>query len=185
MFIGGGHRVDELTRIVHARGLDATFRFIPYQDRILLKYSLAVPDVHWISLKPAVEGMIVPSKFYGIAAAGRPIIAITSADGEIARLVREYECGLIVEPGQAKALAQAILTLSADPSSVTAWARVRVPCWMNTSHAGRLISIGATSLIASDSPLQCSNGENPLPAQHVGPTVSKSGLLVREAFGKR
>ena len=118
-FIGGGQRVDELTRIVHARGLDHMFRFIPYQDRELLKYSLAVPNVHWISLKPAVEGMIVPSKFYGIAAAGRPIIAITSADGEIARLVREYECGLIVEPGQAKALAQAILTLSADPSSVT------------------------------------------------------------------
>ena len=111
--------MDELTRIVHARGLDHMFRFIPYQDRELLKYSLAVPNVHWISLKPAVEGMIVPSKFYGIAAAGRPIIAITSADGEIARLVREYECGLIVEPGQAKALAQAILTLSADPSSVT------------------------------------------------------------------
>jgi glycosyltransferase involved in cell wall biosynthesis len=118
-FIGGGQRVDELTRIVHARGLDHMFRFIPYQDRELLKYSLAVPNVHWISLKPAVEGMIVPSKFYGIAAAGRPIIAITSADGEIARLVRQYECGLIVEPGQAKALAQTILALSANPSSVT------------------------------------------------------------------
>ena len=71
-FIGGGHRMDELARIVQARGLDPTFRFIPYQDRTLLKHSLSVADIHWISLKPAVEGMIVPSKFYGIAAAGRP-----------------------------------------------------------------------------------------------------------------
>jgi colanic acid biosynthesis glycosyl transferase WcaI len=46
------------------------------------------PDAHWISLKPQLEGLIVPSKFYGIAAAGRPIIAITAKDGEIAHLQR-------------------------------------------------------------------------------------------------
>ena len=118
-FIGGGQHVGELTRLVRARGLDHMFRFIPYQDRELLKYSLSVPDIHWISLKPAVEGMIVPSKFYGISAAGRPIIAITASDGEIARLIREYACGLIVEPGQAKALAEAILRLSADASLIS------------------------------------------------------------------
>jgi len=89
LFIGGGHRMVELARVVKSRGLETTFHCIPYQDRALLKYSLCVPDVHWISLKPAVEGLIVPSKFYGIAAAGRPIIAITARDGEIARLVQK------------------------------------------------------------------------------------------------
>jgi glycosyltransferase involved in cell wall biosynthesis len=118
-FIGGGQRMGELTRTVHARGLDHMFRFIPYQEREFLKYSLCLPDVHWISLKPCVEGMIVPSKFYGIAAAARPIIAITASDGEIARLVKEYDCGLIVEPGDAKALTEAILRLCADNSSVS------------------------------------------------------------------
>jgi colanic acid biosynthesis glycosyl transferase WcaI len=118
-FIGGGQRMEELARIVGARDLDHMFRFIPYQDRELLKYSLAVPDIHWVSLKPAVEGMIVPSKFYGIAAAGRPVIAITASDGEIARLVREHECGVVVEPDRAKALAEVILRLSADASLVS------------------------------------------------------------------
>ena len=117
LFIGGGQRMDDLARIVKARGLDATFRFVPYQDRTLLTHSLGVPDIHWISLKPAVEGMIVPSKFYGIAAAGRPIIAITARDGELARLVLEHECGLVVEPGQAEALADAI-TQSVDRSAI-------------------------------------------------------------------
>ena len=120
VFIGGGHRMEELARIVKTRGLEPAFRFIPYQDRMLLKHSLGVPDVHWISLKPSVEGMIVPSKFYGIAAAGRPTIAITARDGEIARLVLEHKCGVVIEPGQADALADAIARLSSDPQSLAA-----------------------------------------------------------------
>ena len=120
VFIGGGHRMDELARIVKTRGLEETFRFIPYQNRTLLKHSLGVPDIHWISLKPAVEGMIVPSKFYGIAAAGRPTIAITARDGEIARLVLEHKCGVVIEPGQADVLADAIARLSTDPQSLAA-----------------------------------------------------------------
>jgi colanic acid biosynthesis glycosyl transferase WcaI len=70
--------------------------------------------------------MIVPSKFYGIAAAGRPIIAITARDGEIARLVLEHQCGLVIEPGQADALAEAIARLSTDSQSLaTMGARAR------------------------------------------------------------
>jgi hypothetical protein len=46
---------------------------------------LNVPDVHWLSLIPQLEGLIVPSKFYGIAAAGKPIIIIGDKNGEIAR----------------------------------------------------------------------------------------------------
>jgi glycosyltransferase involved in cell wall biosynthesis len=118
LFIGGGHRMDELARIVKARGLESTFRCIPYQDRTLLKHSLCVPDIHWISLNPAVEGLIVPSKFYGIAAAGRPTIAIMASDGEIARLVQQHKCGLVIEPGQVDALAAALVRLSTDPSSL-------------------------------------------------------------------
>ncbi len=120
LFLGSGHRMDELARIVKTRGLDSTFRFLPYQDRALLKYSLCVPDVHWISLKPALEGLIVPSKFYGIAAAGRPILAITARDGEIARLVQEHNCGLVIEPGQADTLAAALAQLSTDAPSLAA-----------------------------------------------------------------
>ena len=52
VFIGGGKQFDELTKRVRARKLERTFRFFPYQDRAGLKYSLSVPDVHWISLRP-------------------------------------------------------------------------------------------------------------------------------------
>jgi colanic acid biosynthesis glycosyl transferase WcaI len=115
LFIGGGHRLAALADQVKARGLEASFRFIPYQDRDLLKQSLGVPDLHWVSLKPALEGLIVPSKFYGIAAAGRPTLAVTAVDGEVAKLVQDYQCGLIIEPGRGDELAAAVLRLSQDP----------------------------------------------------------------------
>ena len=59
------------------RRCDSTsVRFEPYQPRERLAESLSVADVHLVSLRPELEGLIVPSKFYGIAAAGRPAIFI-------------------------------------------------------------------------------------------------------------
>jgi colanic acid biosynthesis glycosyl transferase WcaI len=111
LFIGGGHQFDALARAAEERGLAQTLRFIPYQPQERLKQSLNVPDVHLISLKPELEGLIVPSKLYGIAAVGRPVISITASDGEIARLVRQHACGLVVEPGDGAALAEALILL--------------------------------------------------------------------------
>jgi colanic acid biosynthesis glycosyl transferase WcaI len=66
--------MDALAEQVKKRGLDLSFCFVGHQDRELLRHSLGVPDLHWLSLRPALEGLIVPSKFYGIAAAGRPTL---------------------------------------------------------------------------------------------------------------
>jgi colanic acid biosynthesis glycosyl transferase WcaI len=70
--------------------------------------------VHWISLRPEVEGLVVPSKFYAIAAAGRPMIAICAKDGEIARMVEQNQCGVVIEPGNPAQLVDWILRLSKD-----------------------------------------------------------------------
>ena len=111
--IGGGHLLKELKAHANERGLN-NFRFMDYQDQASLKHSLGVPDVHWISLRPEVEGLIVPSKVYGIAAAGRPIIAVCAKNGEISKMVEEHHCGIVVEPGDGNALTTAIVNLSKD-----------------------------------------------------------------------
>jgi colanic acid biosynthesis glycosyl transferase WcaI len=112
LVIGGGKRFDELAAAVRECGLTRSFRLMPYQDRQILRQSLAAPDAHWISLNPPLEGLVVPSKFYGVAAAGKPIIFIGAPDGEIARLVREHACGSVIEPGDADGLVTAILRLA-------------------------------------------------------------------------
>jgi colanic acid biosynthesis glycosyl transferase WcaI len=101
----------------------APFDFSRIEDRSMLKYSLAAADVHWISLKPQLEGLIVPGKFYGVAAAGRAIVAITAKNGEIAQLVEQNGCGVVVEPGDANGLAQILIDLSGNPERVAEMGR--------------------------------------------------------------
>ena len=73
-------------------------RMRPYQPRELLSETLGLANLHLVSLNPKLEGLIVPSKFYGIAAAGRPTLFIGAPNGEIARLIDETGCGFTVGP---------------------------------------------------------------------------------------
>jgi hypothetical protein len=67
-------------------------------------------------LQPALEGLIVPSKFYGIAAAGRSVIYIGDPEGEIPRILHEERCGYVVTIRNAEGLANYIKDLSVELS---------------------------------------------------------------------
>jgi glycosyltransferase involved in cell wall biosynthesis len=123
LMIGGGKRFEELSRAVKRQGLASSFRFIPYQDQKTLPYSLAVADAHWLSLNPKLEGLIVPSKFYGIAAAGKPIVIIGDKNGELARRVQRHGCGIVVAPGDAGALVDALRRLANTPGTISEMGR--------------------------------------------------------------
>jgi glycosyltransferase involved in cell wall biosynthesis len=98
-----------------ARGL-GNVRFFPYQPKALLHDSFASADAFLVALKSGLEGFIVPSKVYGILAAGRPYIAATDPSSEPAQIARESGCGLVAAPGDPAALADAIATLYGDPA---------------------------------------------------------------------
>lgn len=115
LIIGGGAGLPAVQRAVAERRL-ANFVFRPYQPREVLAESLSAADVHLVSLKPELEGLIVPSKFYGIAAAGRPVLYIGAAHGEIPRLLESAGCGHPVPAGDGAALRDRILQLADDPA---------------------------------------------------------------------
>ena len=126
LMIGGGAKMSELKQRVLESGL-TSFHFLPYQPREALADSLAAADVHLASLLPELEGLIVPSKTYGILAAGRPAIFIGDPDGELARLVAETDCGFAVRCADGAALAAALRSLHANRDELARMgARARV-----------------------------------------------------------
>ncbi len=114
LMIGGGVKMQQLKQAVAERKL-GNFVFQPYQPRELLADSLSAADVHLTSLLPSLEGLIVPSKFYGILAAGRPSIVIGDVAGELASVVRREGCGHAVAMGDADALISEIWRLKLEP----------------------------------------------------------------------
>jgi len=114
LFVGGGVESEKLRAEAARRGLQ-NFLFKPHQPRDALSDSLGAADVHWLSLRPQLEGLIVPSKFYGIVSAGRPVIAVSAKQGEIAAAIAQHGCGIVVEPGDGDAFAEAITRLADNP----------------------------------------------------------------------
>lgn len=117
LFVGGGHQRAVVEDACAERGLTNIY-FRSYQPRERIALSLSVPDIHWISLKPAFQGLIVPSKLYGIAAVGRPVLMIGARDGEIGRLVEKFGFGTTVMPGDVEAAVSEITRLSLAPEDL-------------------------------------------------------------------
>lgn len=111
--VGDGIKRNDLERNAHSLGL-TNVRFIPYQPKGLLSHSFASADLFVISLKKGLAGYIVPSKLYGVLAAGRPFIAAVEPECEAAEIASRFGCGLVVPPGDSKALAEGILSLYDD-----------------------------------------------------------------------
>ncbi|MBS0197968.1 MAG: glycosyltransferase family 4 protein [Planctomycetes bacterium] len=119
VFIGGGKRRAEIEAFIAAQGLkNATYR--DYVARAQLSQSLSAGDAHLISLKEGMEGLIVPSKLFGIMAAGRPALFIGHPDSEIARIIQENDCGEVVREGDAQGLIAAIERLASDSGAAMA-----------------------------------------------------------------
>jgi colanic acid biosynthesis glycosyl transferase WcaI len=114
LMTGGGARWRELRTAAEAAGL-SNMLFQGYQPAELLADSLAAADVHLVSLLPALEGLIVPSKVYGILAAGRPVLFIGDTQGDTAQLVREHDCGMAVAVGDSEGMVAWLRALRAAP----------------------------------------------------------------------
>jgi colanic acid biosynthesis glycosyl transferase WcaI len=112
--VGEGSRKRFLETEAARRRL-SNVRFFPYTPKARLMESFATADVFIVSLKRGLAGYIVPSKLYGILAAGRPFIAAVEQDCEVAQIATEHECGVVVEPGDRGAMAAAIRRLYQEP----------------------------------------------------------------------
>jgi colanic acid biosynthesis glycosyl transferase WcaI len=113
VFAGGGSRRQHLEHFCRAQGL-ANTRFRPYSSRAELGASLADGHLGLVTQLPQTCGSIVPSKTYGIMAAGRPVLYIGPREATPARIIERFQCGWQVNPGDSAALASLLERLSSE-----------------------------------------------------------------------
>lgn len=117
-FVGGGKKKAEVEAFVKEREL-LNCMLAPYQPRERLDELLSAADVHLASLSDGIEGIMVPSKLYGIMAAARPALYIGRPTGEVARTIAEESCGRVVACGDVDGVVAALTAYADDPAMVS------------------------------------------------------------------
>lgn len=106
-FIGEGSVLEELKEYQQKHQLENVV-FIPYQEKKDLIYSLNAGDVHFVMNAKGIKGVSVPSKLYGVMAAGKPVLGILEEGAEARLIVEEAQCGRVVSPEDYEAIRKLI-----------------------------------------------------------------------------
>jgi len=115
VFAGEGPRITEIRR--GAEGLD-NVSFLPPQPGQDLGAFLEAADIHLVTVRAGLSGLVVPSKLYGILAAGRPAVYTGPRDSEAAFVLRDTGAGVVAGNGDAAAVASALQHAAANPGVV-------------------------------------------------------------------
>lgn len=84
-----------------------------------LEQRLVAPDIHMVSLKPEWTGTVVPSKFFGSLAVGRPVLFAGSRESSIARWINEYQVGWVIsDHSDLELVAKELKELSKQPEKL-------------------------------------------------------------------
>ncbi|HBB30536.1 MAG TPA: glycosyltransferase WbuB, partial [Cyanobacteria bacterium UBA9273] len=113
VFIGNGAKRQAFQAQARKLGL-SNCRFLPYQEKQNLPYSLTACDLSLVSVSPGMEGLVAPSKLYAALAAGRPVAAICEPHSYLRGILADANCGATFNNGDAAGLAAFIRCLSAD-----------------------------------------------------------------------
>ncbi len=119
VFTGGGPRRKPLEQLCEQEGLRAV-EFRPYAQRAALGESLGMGDIGVVTQQNSCCGAVVPSKVYGLLAAGRPVLFIGPAQSTPARIVREFGCGWHIACGDHEGLTALLFHLDAHRELVEA-----------------------------------------------------------------
>lgn len=119
LFIGDGDRAADIRRFAESHGL-TNVMMLPYQSRERLRESLSAGGALLVTLAEGLAGLSVPSKTYGILAAGKPVLYVGDAESCVARLVAEHGCGAVVASGEGARLAELVASWADDPAQPAA-----------------------------------------------------------------
>jgi len=120
VFVGDGAARAEIEAL--AAGSPA-LRFLPFRPSQQVPCVLAAGDLHVVTVRRGLEGVVVPSKLYPILAAGQAVLAVAPEESDVTRIVRRTGCGVAADPDDPAAVAEAVRAVSRDPQRVVEMGR--------------------------------------------------------------
>src|SRR5467141_1440402 len=105
VFIGEGAMKQQVEEM--AAGCRA-IRFLQLRPASEIPLVLSSGDMHVVTVKRGLEGVVVPSKLYPTLAAGRPVLGVAPEECDVVRIIRRSACGLAADPADPNAVAEAL-----------------------------------------------------------------------------
>jgi colanic acid biosynthesis glycosyl transferase WcaI len=141
VFVGDGAQRPRLQQLAAS---SPNIRFLPFFPPSKVPSVFAAADAHVITIKRGLEGVVVPSKMYGILAAGRPILAVAPKETDAATLGARDGFGCSADPDSPEEVVSSVRALLADPSRLAAMgaaARSAAPRYARAVEISKFASI--------------------------------------------
>ena len=120
VFVGEGAQRAHIEALA---GEAKNVRFLPFFPANKIPSVLAAADAHVVTVKRGLEGVVVPSKLYGILAAGKPILAVAPEETDAASLGAKFGFAVSADPDRPEEVVAAIRSLVGDQAKVQNMAR--------------------------------------------------------------
>jgi colanic acid biosynthesis glycosyl transferase WcaI len=115
VFVGEGAMKSQLEAM--AAGCRAV-RFLPFRPASEIPLVLSSGDMHVVTVKRGLEGVVVPSKLYPTLAAGRPVLGIAPDECDVVRIIRRSGCGQTGNPDDPNTVVESLRGVLYDPEQI-------------------------------------------------------------------
>jgi len=120
VFVGDGAMKSQIQALANGcKGI----RFMPFRPANEIPHVLAAGDLHLLTIRRGLEGVVVPSKLYPILAAGRPVLALAPEDSDAVRIIRRTGCGVAADPDDPDSVVKLLREVSSNPQRLAAMRR--------------------------------------------------------------
>jgi len=141
VFVGDGAQRPQIEVLAAGSG---NIRFLEFFPRSKIPSVLAAADAHVITVKRGLEGVVVPSKMYGILAAGKPIVAVAPKETDVVSLGIQRGFAVAADPDRPAEVVNAVRSLASDPNKLQAMgeaARAAAPDYDRVKELQKFVEI--------------------------------------------
>ncbi len=141
VFVGDGAQRPQIEAAAAGSG---NIRFLDFFPASKIPSILAAADAHVITVKRGLEGVVVPSKMYGILAAGKPIVAVAPKETDAVSLGIQRGFAVGADPDRPAEVVSAVRALVSDPNKLKAMgeaARAAAPEYDRVKELHKFVEI--------------------------------------------